>query len=205
MNKLKSLLVAAFLLVSVASFAQTGNVKVGYTNANYIISQLPESRQIESDLKAHSSQLEKELQNKYKTYQEKVEVYKKGAPTMTDVVRADREKELTTLQASIEEFQRNADASLQKKEQSALEPVMTKIQKSIDKVAKENGYTHIFTAEALLYGPEDGNNFTDLVLKDLGVTPAPKGSAAASAATPGTATTAPKPAVQNSAPVKKKK
>ncbi|WP_181305040.1 OmpH family outer membrane protein [Rufibacter sp. XAAS-G3-1] len=204
MNKLKSLLVASFLLVSVASFAQTGTVKVGYTNANYIISQLPESRQIESDLKAHSSQLEKELQNKYKTYQEKVEVYKKGAPTMTDVVRADREKELTTLQASIEEFQRNADASLQKKEQAALEPVMNKIQKSIDKVAKENGYTHIFTAEALLYGPEDGNSFTDLVLKDLGVTPAPKGAAAASAATPG-ASTSPKPAVQNSAPVKKKK
>ncbi|WP_210462988.1 MULTISPECIES: OmpH family outer membrane protein [Rufibacter] len=203
MNKLKSLLVAAFLLVSVASFAQTGTVKIGYTNANYIISQLPESRQIESDLKAHSGQLEKELQNKYKDYQTKVEAYKKGAPTMTDVVRADREKELTTLQASIEEFQRNADASLQKKEQAALEPVMNKIQKSIDKVAKENGYTHIFTAEALLYGPEDGNSFTDLVLKDLGVTPAPKGSPAASAATPGASS--PKPAVNNAAPVKKKK
>jgi outer membrane protein len=204
MNKLKSLLVAAFLLISVASFAQTGNVKIGYTNANYIISQLPESRQIESDLKAHSGQLEKELQNKYKTYQDKVEAYKKGAPTMTDVVRADREKELTTLQASIEEFQRNADASLQKKEQAALEPVMSKIQKSIDKVAKENGFTHIFTAEALLFGPEDGNGFTDLVLKDLGVTPAPKGSPAASAAGTG-AGAAPKPAATTTAPVKKKK
>ncbi|RNI30221.1 OmpH family outer membrane protein [Rufibacter immobilis] len=203
MNKLKSLLVAAFLLVSVASFAQTGTVKVGYTNANYIISQLPESRQIESDLKAHSSQLEKELQNKYKSYQEKVEAYKKGAGQMTDVVRADREKELTTLQASIEEFQRNADASLQKKEQEKLQPVMEKIQKAIDKVAKENGYTHIFTAEALLYGPEDGNAFTDLVLKDLGVTPAPKGSPAASAASP--AATAPKPAVTAPSAVKKKK
>ncbi|WP_192822314.1 OmpH family outer membrane protein [Rufibacter sp. LB8] len=201
MNKLKSLLVAAFLLVSVASFAQTGTVKIGYTNANYIISQLPESRQIESDLKAHSSQLEKELQNKYKTYQEKVEAYKKGATGMTDVVRADREKELTTLQASIEEFQRNADASLQKKEQTALEPVMGKIQKSIDKVAKENGFTHIFTAEALLFGPEDGNNFTDLVLKDLGVTPAPKGAATSPAASAAPATSAPKP---GATPVKKK-
>ncbi|GAB2526935.1 OmpH/Skp family outer membrane protein [Rufibacter soli] len=200
MNKLKSLLVAAFLLVSVASFAQTGNVKIGYTNANYIISQLPESRQIESDLKAHSSQLEKELQNKYKDYQTKVEAYKKGAGQMTDVVRADREKELTTLQASIEEFQRNADASLQKKEQAALEPVMGKIQKAIDEVAKENGYTHIFTAEALLYGPEDGNNFTDLVLKKMGVTPAPKG-----AATTSPAATAPKPAASTATPVKKKK
>ncbi|WP_207433954.1 OmpH family outer membrane protein [Sabulibacter ruber] len=203
MNKLKSLLVAAFLLVSVASFAQSGTVKIGYTNANYIISQLPESRQIESDLKAHSGQLEKELQNKYKSYQEKVEAYKKGAGQMTDVVRADREKELTTLQASIEEFQRNADASLQKKEQEKLQPVMEKIQKSIDKVAKENGYTHIFTAEALLYGPEDGNAFTDLVLKDLGVTPAPKGAPAASAATPGAST--PKPSVSSSAPAAKKK
>jgi outer membrane protein len=199
MNKLKSLLVAAFVLVSVASFAQTGTVKIGYTNANYIISQLPESRQIESDLKAHSSQLEKELQNKYKVYQEKVAAYKQGAGGMSDVVRADREKELTTLQASIEEFQRNADASLQKKEQTALEPVMNKIQKSIDKVAKENGFTHIFTAEALLFGPEDGNNFTDLVLKDLGVTSAPKGAATSPAAS-----VAPAPKTGTTAPVKKK-
>lgn len=199
MNKLKSLLVAAFLVVSVASFAQTATVKIGYTNANYIISQLPESRQIESDLKNHSTQLEKELQNKYKDYQTKVETYKKGAGAMSDVIRADKEKELTTLQASIEEFQRNADASLQKKEQAALQPVMAKIQTAIDKVAKENGFTHIFTAEALLFGPEDGNNFTDLVLKELGVTPAPKTAVTTPAASPAAA----KPAATT--PAKKKK
>ncbi|MFC6996829.1 OmpH family outer membrane protein [Rufibacter roseus] len=204
MNKLKSLLVAAFVLVSVASFAQTTPaLKIGYTNANYIISQLPESRQIESDLKAHSGQLEKELQNKYKEYQAKVEAYKKGAGAMSDVIRADKEKELTTLQASIEEFQRNADASLQKKEQAALQPVMNKIQAAIDKVAKDNGFTHIFTAEALLYGPEDGNNFTDLVLKELGVTPTPK-DAAASPAASNAAPATPKPAATTT-PAKKKK
>ncbi|AMM51092.1 hypothetical protein TH61_07730 [Rufibacter sp. DG15C] len=200
MNKLKSLLVAAFVCVSMASFAQTGTVKIGYTNANYIISQLPESRQIESDLKAHSGQLEKELQNKVKDYQGKLEAYNKGAAAMTDVIRADREKELTTLRSSIEEFQRNADASLQKKEQVALEPVMNKIQKAIDEVAKENGYTHIFTAEALLYGPEDGNNFTDLVLKKLGVTPGAK-PAGPAASTPKPGATPAKPAAT---PVKKK-
>jgi outer membrane protein len=201
MNKLKSLLVAAFVCVSMASFAQTGTVKIGYTNANYIISQLPESRQIESDLKAHSGQLEKELQNKVKDYQGKLEAYNKGAAAMTDVIRADREKELTTLRSSIEEFQRNADASLQKKEQVALEPVMNKIQKAIDDVAKENGYTHIFTAEALLYGPEDGNNFTDLVLKKLGVTPGAKPAGPAASTGPKPGATPAKPAAT---PVKKK-
>ncbi|MBA9077722.1 MULTISPECIES: OmpH family outer membrane protein [Rufibacter] len=198
MNKLKSLLVAAFLLVSVASFAQTGTVKIGYTNANYIISQLPESRQIESDLKAASSQFEKELQNKYKDYEAKAKAYQAGVSTMTDVIKADREKELMNLRTQIEEFQRNADASLQKKEQTALEPVMNKIQKAIDETAKENGYTHIFTAEALLYGPEDGNNFTDLVLKKLGVTPAPKGAA------PTTSPAASSKPAGTTAPVKKK-
>lgn len=197
MNKLKSLLVAAFLLVSVASFAQTGTVKIGYTNANYIISQLPESRQIESDLKAASSQFEKELQNKYKDYDTKLKAYQAGQSTMTDVIKADREKELMDLRSQIEQFQRNADASLQKKEQTALEPVMNKIQKAIDETAKENGYTHIFTAEALLYGPEDGNNFTDLVLKKLGVTPAPKGAGTTPAASA-------KPTPSTTAPVKKK-
>ncbi len=176
MNNRKFFAAVAFFLVSAVSFAQSP-VKIGYTNVDYVLSQMPESKQIESDLKAYSSQLEAQLKSKYTEFETKGQAYQKGAATMTDVVKADKEKELMALRSSIEEFQKNADASLQKKQQSLMEPALDKLQKAIDDVAKENGYTYVFNSDAgfgttpvLLHGPEDGN-ISDLVLKKMGVTP----------------------------------
>ncbi len=184
MNKRKLFAAVAFFFVSAVSFAQAP-VKIGYTNVDYVLSQMPESKQIEADLKAYSSQLEAQLKSKYSEFETKGQAYQKGAATMTDVVKADKEKELMALRTSIEEFQKNADASLQKKQQSLMEPALDKLQKAIDDVAKENGYTYVFNSDAgfgttpvLLHGPEDGN-ISDLVLKKMGVTPVKAGSAPA--------------------------
>jgi outer membrane protein len=206
MNKLKSLFLAAFFLMSVSAFAQSANssntiVKVGYTNVDYVLSQMNESKQIEADLKAYSSQLEAQLQGKFKEYETKATAYQKGAATMTDVIKADKEKELINLRNSIEEFQKNADASLQKKQQSLLEPALDKLQKAIDAVAAENGYTYIFNSDAgygstpiLLHGPQE-HNVSELVLKKLGVDTSAKPAVATPASTaPKPASAAPKPA-----------
>jgi outer membrane protein len=146
---------------------------------------MPESKQIESDLKAYSTQLENQLKSKYSDYQTKAETYQKGAATMTEVIRADKEKELTGLQTSIQEFQRSADQSLQQKQQTLLKPALDKLQKTIDQVATENGYTYVLNSDGaspvLLHGPKEGD-ISDLVLKKMGVTPgvaqAPKASVA---------------------------
>lgn len=192
MNKLRIVVAAAVLFVTmhVASFAQTAGVKIGYTNVDYVLSLMPESKQIESDLKTYSTQLETQLQSKVKEFESKGESYQKGASTMTEVIRKDKEKELMNLRSSIEEFQRNAEVSLQKKQQSLLEPAYKKMQKAIDDVSKSNGYTYVFNSDAgagtaaiLLHAPEDGN-ISDLVLKQMGITPPAKGAPAPSVQSP---------------------
>jgi outer membrane protein len=138
----------------------SGPLKIGYTSVEYVLSQMPESKQIESDLKAFSTQLENQLKSKYQEYQTKAEAYQKGASTMTDVVRADKEKELTNMQQSIQEFQRSADQSL----------------------LNSDGASPV-----LLHGPKDGD-ISDLVLRKMGITPgaAPTAPKAAAPATPTT-------------------
>ncbi|WP_266203224.1 OmpH family outer membrane protein [Pontibacter kalidii] len=191
MNKIK-LLVAAFFLISFASYAQSNDqpLKIGYTNVEYILLQLPESKQIESQLKDHSTQLENQLKTKYSEYETKLQAYEKGAATMDATIREDKEKELMGLNNSIQEFQRNAQMSLQQKEKSLVDPIITKIDKAIKDVAKENGYTYVISNQALLAGPEDGD-ISPLVLKKLGVDPAkvqqtPEPAAATPAAKPAT-------------------
>jgi outer membrane protein len=208
MNKRNLFATFAFLLVSAFSFAQAP-VKIGYTNVDYVMSQMPESKQIEADLKAYSAQLENQLKSKYAEFEAKGQAYQKGAATMTDVVKADKEKELMSLRSSIEEFQKNADQSLQKKQQQLMEPALDKLQKAIDAVAAENGYTYVFNSDAgygttpvLLHGPEDGN-ISDLVLKKMGVTPVKAGAAPTPDVKPTTPAT-PTPAAGSKSKSKKK-
>ena len=203
MNKFKTLIVA-FLLISFASFAQGNDqtLKIGYTNVEYILLQLPESKQIESELKTHSTQLENQLKGKYAEYESKLQAYEKGAATMDKTIREDKEKELMNMNNSIQEFQRNAQMSLQQKEKNLVDPVISKIDKAIKDVAKESGYTYVFSNQALLAGPEDGD-ISPLVLKKLGVDPSKVQQTPEPAATKPAATKTPAKSTTKS-PVKKK-
>lgn len=167
-----ALVAAASLLAPRAAQAQQ---KIGFTSVEYVLSQMPESKQIESDLKAYSGQMEAQLKTKIQEYQTKLKAYQDGGTGMTSVVRADKEKELTTLQQSIQEFQQTAQQSVQQKQQTLLRPALDKIQKNIDAVADENGYAYILNSDSggspvLLHGPKDGD-VSDMILKKMGITP----------------------------------
>ncbi|MDQ3535137.1 MAG: OmpH family outer membrane protein, partial [Bacteroidota bacterium] len=129
---MKSKLIFGVLAIFFASFtvkAQNENppLKIGYTNVDYILSLLPEAKQIESDYKAYEKQLSNQLQSKDQEFRTKYESYSKNAQTMTEVVRADKEEELQNLQASLQKFQREAEASLQKKQVELFQPAYDKV------------------------------------------------------------------------------
>jgi outer membrane protein len=170
---------AAALLVVGSFFAPAAHaqapLKIGYTSVEYVLSQMPERKQIESDLKTYSGQLEAQLKSKQTAFQTKLETYNKGGSAMTAVVKADTEKELQTMQQGLQEFSQTAQQSLQQKQQQLLSPVLDKIQKNIDLVATENGYSYVLNSDAgsspiLLHGPKEGD-ISDLILKKMGITP----------------------------------
>ena len=168
-----------FLLSAGATFAQAPAAsvqKIGYADTEYIFSQMPQYKQIETDLKTHGTQLDNQLKAKYQEYESKLKAYQAGAATMVDAIRKDKETELTQLQENMEKFRQDAQASLQKKQTDLMEPIFSKIGKAIDEVAKENSYTFIISpqvgggADILLY-TDDKYNISDLVLKKMGITP----------------------------------
>jgi outer membrane protein len=169
--------VLAFLVAAVSAEAQDSGIKIGYTNAEFILSNLPEAKEIESELKVHEQQLTAQLEAKSKDFQAKVADFQQNAQNMIPEVRADKERELQTLQGSIQKFQQDAQASLQRKSAELVQPAFDKIQVAIDAVAKANGYTHILNSgqpevglNIILYASEEFN-ISDLVLKELGIEP----------------------------------
>ncbi|KAA0991101.1 OmpH family outer membrane protein [Dyadobacter aurulentus] len=200
-QKLMAFLVV-MTIITTPLLAQTtpagGLTKIGYTNVDYIIAKLPESKVMQNQLEVTKAQLDKALGETYKEAQDKYEAYQKNGANMTDVIRADKEKELANLQTRIQEMQTNAQTSLQTKQQQLLEPILTKVNNAIQEVGKENGFLYILNMDAganstpiILFAASEENNATPLILKKLGVDP-DKVDAAPAAATPAKpATTAP--------------
>ena len=200
-QKLMAFLVV-MTIITTPLLAQTtpagGLTKIGYTNVDYINAKLPESKVMQNQLEVTKAQLDKALGETYKEAQDKYEAYQKNGANMTDVIRADKEKELANLQTRIQEMQTNAQTSLQTKQQQLLEPILTKVNNAIQEVGKENGFLYILNMDAganstpiILFAASEENNATPLILKKLGVDP-DKVDAAPAAATPAKpATTAP--------------
>jgi len=174
------LIFALALTTNFGSFAQNASLKIGYTNLEYILGLLPDAKRIESELQTYEKQLKAQMDSKIAEFEKKYNEYEKGRTSglMSDVVKADKEKELTNLQNSIKEFEETAQSSLQKKQVALLEPVLDKIQKSIEKVAAANDYSYILSTHAdyggsaiILFAKNKEDDISNLVLKDLGVTP----------------------------------
>jgi outer membrane protein len=176
MKKLFIVFILFFAIALNNSYAQS-TLKIGYTNVDYILNLLPEAKEIEAELTAYGKQLESQLESKMGEFQEKLNDYqtKMSSGEMLPAVARDKENELNALRQSIEKFQRDADASLQKKQVDLLQPAYEKIQNAINVVAAANNYSHVFSSDvgtfAVLLYANDDSNITDLVLAELGIQP----------------------------------
>ena len=114
-TKIIALLALAFT-TCMSAVAQTTPTKIGYTNLEYILSLLPDAKRIESELQTYEKQLKAQMDSKIAEFEKKYQEYEKGKVMMAEPVRLDKEKELTTMQNSIKEFEETAQSSLQKKQ-----------------------------------------------------------------------------------------
>jgi len=174
---MRTLFSIIFSVVAFACYAQQPvTQKIGYADWDYIFAQMPEFKQIDSELKAHRTQLESQMEAKQKDFQTKYEAFTKLPSTTPEAIRADKTRELEALQESIQKFQQDAQTSFGNKQNTLMEPVFTKVGKAIEDTAKENGFAFIINpqlmqgGDILLYSDEK-YNISDLVLKKLGITP----------------------------------
>lgn len=172
--KIKLLSAIVVLLLGVSNISAQ-ELKIGYTSPDYILSLMPEAKQIEAELKAYEKQLQNQLTAKDNAVKAKVAEYQENAGSWDQFLREGAEKEIQDMQKSLQEFAINADNSLSNKRNQLLGPVYEKIGKTIRQVAEENNFTHVFSAgtmgvDILLHAREE-DDISNLVLAKLGITP----------------------------------
>ena len=147
---------------------QAAGPSFAFASDGFILSQLPEAKQVDANIRAYEKQLKTRMDAKIEEFQRKNKDYQSNYESMSDVELADAQEELGSLQQRLIEFEKEATQSVQKRQQDQLRPVIEKVQNAIDKVAKTKGYDYIIKADALLYAKPEKDISMD-VLKSLGV------------------------------------
>jgi len=166
---MKKILLTICLVVA-GLFAAEAQNKLGYINSNELLSIMPESTEMQTELQSYAKGLESSLAAMQAEGEKKLADYQQNEATMSDLVKQDKVRELESIQQRILEFQQNAQESLAAKEQELITPILDKARKAIEDVAKEGNFTYIFDASTgnILYAAES-ENVLPLVKAKLGL------------------------------------
>ena len=169
MKTLKITILMMVVALSTTAMGQKG-IKVGHVNSNDLLTAMPERATLQKEIEDHAAQLTTTMDAMRKEYETKVGDFQAKQDVMTDIIKDNKIKEITDLEKRIAEFQKTAQADLQKKEQDLLQPIIDKAKKAIEDVAKEGNFTYILDSSVgvVLYSVE-GDDIMPMVKKKLGI------------------------------------
>ncbi|MBL7717450.1 MAG: OmpH family outer membrane protein [Flavipsychrobacter sp.] len=162
------LLVVCGLLVGNVAFSQ---MKLGYINSAELLNIMPDVKKANADIEAYQKSFVDQLQQLQKEGNDKVQAYQAAEKTMTDAVKEARQQEIMDIENRLQTLQKSAEEKIVKKREELYGPILEKVQKAIEDVAKEKGYDYVFergTGQGVLFAKESYNIMADVKTK-LGV------------------------------------
>ena len=136
----KSFSIALFAaLMALGGAAQAQALKLGYTDHEMIIANMPQFRTVQDQLQKEYETSQKDLQTLAADYQDKLDKYQKQQALLSPERRQEREKELTDLQGQLQQNAQQKEQGLAKRQEEMLAPIYERVQKAIDEVAAARG------------------------------------------------------------------
>lgn len=168
MNKITFLFAAILLLVG---SAQAQTQKLGYINVIDVVSLMPEAQKIQTSLeKYQTDSLQPRFNYTLSEFQRKDSMVNgKDSLKTPAAARAKMREEMQQDVYELQNWQQISQQLIQQKRDQLLEPIYTKAYQAVQQVAKENGYTYVFTKDALLVAPP-ADDMLPLVAKKLNLT-----------------------------------
>jgi len=164
MKKLKVFVVAVCLVM--ACNAVNAQTKIAYISVDNVVMLMPGTGKIDSLLqKYQADSIQPEYNRLIVNYQFKDSVYRDSIKT-PKAVRDEVAKELPSYIYQIQNWQQIQQQAIEAKQNELLAPIYKEVYDAIKAVAKEKGYTHVMSREALIVMP-DGDNILPLVAQRL--------------------------------------
>jgi len=162
---MKFLKIAVFF-ICISAFAQG---KVGAVDIEYILSQMPELEEVQTQLETYGNQLDVDLNKKVEEYKKLADAWKAGEATFTAEEKKEKQTELINLEADIQKFQQNGAKLMDIKRNEFLVPLYKKIGEALDKVAKAQGYTQVLQTTGDMVYLDPNYDLTLPIIKEMGI------------------------------------
>ena len=166
------ILVLAFLFLTFNSFAQAP-LKIGYVDSEVILTQFSESIKAQGDLEAFTKKLTDQRDSLQLAFQQAYADYQKQGETMASDKKAAAEQKLVNMDNDLRKWNQEkfgqGTGEIYRKQQEIMQPVLTKVKNTIEKVAKSEGLQFVFdkTQDALLIYADPAFDITFKVLDSL--------------------------------------
>lgn len=166
---IKKLFLAAFVALPMCLAAQT--LKFGTVNSQEIFNLMPDKATAETTLKAVSEKYEAEYKKLQEEFEKKYKEFQALDENTPQSIKDVRMRELSENNQKIQNFQQMAAQDIQKQQDTLLAPITEKIQKAIQAVGAENGYTFIYdlSIPVIVYSGVGADDVSPLVKAKLGI------------------------------------
>lgn len=147
---MKRILLTILSLV-VASVAANGQ-KVGYMNTQTILAQIPEYVTATQTLEKLSDQYKQYLESEKSKIDQAYIKYQAERGNLNESARQNRENEIISMERALQERQKEyfgEDGVMSQKSSQLLNPIKSKVNAAIRKVAQNGGYTLILDISAM--------------------------------------------------------
>lgn len=160
------------ILLLFIAFSANAQSKIGTIDAEYILSQMPENTEVNKALETYNKELQADLEASIKEYETLVKDYQANSESFEDTIRKQKEDKIIELENGIKGFRQKASVMMQMKRNDLTGPLYDKIDKAMQEVITEDGFTQIFHAGAsgLAYSRAE-DDITLKVMDKLGIEP----------------------------------
>ena len=177
---MKKLAVAAVFVFSLFGLSDTAfsQSKIGYISTEELIGAMPETEAANSKLQDYQSSLQAQGNDYLKELSEKDSIFQKDSAKYSPTTRDLKRNDLIALYQKVQGWNQTMQQLVQAKSQELIVPIRNKAYETIKTVAKENAFTYVLEAQAVLVGPP-GDDILPLVKKKLGIKETPAAAAPA--------------------------
>lgn len=160
------------VIVLMGSAVTVNAQKLGHINTGELMSVMPETKKAQEKMQKLQDSMNLVYAEMIREYNEKDSIIRTDSAKWTQAKKDIKFSEYQKLAEDVQQYSTKAQQWLQAKEQEVYEPVRKVTIEAIQTVAKANGYTYIFTAEALLVSPPS-DDILPLVKKHLKIADTP--------------------------------
>ena len=146
------------LFLSTKTNAQSNPIKIGTFDEQSVLGLMPGIQKVDTALQQYvNDSLKPEYDYELSELMRMDSTFKKDSATMQPSTRGIVQKEINQHKYKIVNWQQYQNQMVQQKEDELLYPYKQKVYASLEKIIKEQKYTHVFKGDQLLVAPPADN------------------------------------------------